>query len=112
MFVSSSPPVAPLLAIFDLGSLPAGADTAKWFETDVAPVFGACAKTWSIQPCSARRGMRKKCPTEIKEKRFLEKMTPHFKEKLPVNFVYKWSLDNRTSVSYNSAHKRCFSLCP
>ena len=42
---TSAPPVAPLLAICDLGSLPAGADTAKRFKTNVAPVFGACAET-------------------------------------------------------------------
>ena len=52
-------PVAPLLAICGLGSLPAGADTAKRFETDVAAVFGACEETRSAQPRSAAKAMGK-----------------------------------------------------
>ena len=60
-------PVAALLAIYDLGSLPAGADTAKRFKTDVAAVFGACEKTWSEAHALRSEGMGKNAPTVVKD---------------------------------------------
>jgi len=62
-----TPPVAALLAICELGSLPAGADTAKRFETDVAAVFGACEKTWSGARSPRTEGMGKNVSTVVKD---------------------------------------------
>ena len=53
-----------MLAFCALGSLPAGADTAKRFERGVAPVFGACEEEWSIPPNSvqnAEEASRRTC---------------------------------------------------
>jgi len=47
------PPVAPLLAISDPGCLAAGVNTAKRFEADVAPVFGACEEAYLLTPSPA-----------------------------------------------------------
>jgi len=81
-----------LLAICDLGSLSACADSAKQFETDVGALFGACAKTWSnIRfPCSV--GMGKNVSAENKENRFAGKNDTAFQRKtrLKKYFSHFW----------------------
>ena len=63
----SLPPVAALLAICGLGLLPAGVNTAKRFETDVAPAFSACEKMrLEARPCLAE-GLGKNVSTVVKD---------------------------------------------